>query len=210
MKIVSIGNSLILCPTTLSQGKLSSCLEAHGCRLVDGLGPLFYGIMLRDRVSQLDISVLLPEDLPQIREMLVGQSIFCEVEVESAMAICGDAASCPFQEYYGYCLKAGGAVLGYIVFGRIPMTDRCWDLYWLAVTPANSRTGVGQRLVRYMESIVTASDGRQIHVETSSVPGFWPACRFYEKMGYRLAARLNDYYRPGADKLMYMKEVGLG
>lgn len=154
------------------------------------------------------LHVLLPADLGQIEQILIDRGNFVAVEIEVAMEVCGEAANHPFQEYYGYCAKEGGRVTGFIVFGLIPMTDRCWDLYWIAVAPAFARAGVGQRLAASMEKIIVELKGRQIHIDTSSLPTYLPACRFYEKIGYRLEARLKDFYRAGDDKLIYVKELG--
>ena len=39
-------------------------------------------------------------------------------------------------------------------------------------------------------------------VETESTPEYARACRFYEREGFVEVARLRDYYRPGADKII--------
>lgn len=158
-------------------------------------------------MSQLAICVLLPSDLAPIRQLLTDLDTFVGREIEAAMEVCEEAAKHPFQEYYGYCSKEGGTVAGFIVFGVIPMTERCWDLYWLAVAPAFARQGVGLGLVSYMEKIIAEAQGRQIHVDTSSLPAYLPACRLYGKVGFTLRARLADFYRVGADKLIYVKDL---
>lgn len=158
-------------------------------------------------MTRIGIHVLLPGDLGQIEQILVDRGNFVAVEVEVALEVCGEAAAHPFQEYYGYCAKEGDRVAGFIVFGLIPMTDRCWDLYWIAVAPDFARAGVGQMLAEDMERIITELKGRQVHIDTSSLPTYLPACRFYEKMGFSLEARLKDFYRAGDDKLIYVKEL---
>lgn len=153
------------------------------------------------------IHVLLPGDLDQIKQILIDRGNFLAMEIEVAMEVCDEAAVHPFQEYYGYCAKEGDRVAGFIVFGLIPMTDRCWDLYWIAVAPAFARAGVGQLLAQAMEKLIAELKGRQIHIDTSSLPSYLPACRFYEKMGFTLAARLQNFYRAGDDKLIYVKDL---
>ena len=160
-------------------------------------------------MSRIGIQVLLPADLEQIKQILIDRGNFVEVEVEVAMEVCDEAAAHPFQEYYGYCAKDGDRVAGFIVFGLIPMTDRCWDLYWIAVAPDFARAGVGLMLAESMEKIIAEMKGRQIHIDTSSLPTYLPACRFYEKIGFMLEARLKDFYRVGDDKLIYVKELEL-
>jgi len=160
-------------------------------------------------MSRIGIHVLLPADLDQIKQILIDRGNFVEVEIEVAMEVCDDAATHPFQEYYGYCAKDGDRVAGFIVFGLIPMTDRCWDLYWIAVAPAFAREGVGLMLAEYMEKIIAELQGRQIHIDTSSLPSYLPACCFYEKIGFSLEARLKNFYRAGDDKMIYVKDLEL-
>jgi ribosomal protein S18 acetylase RimI-like enzyme len=156
-------------------------------------------------MSQIAIRVLLPADLGQIKQILIDRGHFVEREQAAAMEVCFEAAAHPFQEYYAYCAKDGDRVAGFVVFGLIPMTDRCWDLYWIAVAPSFARQGVGQVLMQYMEKILSELQGRQIHVDTSSLPAYLPACRFYGKSGFSLEARLRDFYQAGNDKLIYVR-----
>lgn len=156
-------------------------------------------------MNSLAMQVLLPSDLDQIRQILIERGNFLELEIEVAMEVCAEAAHHPFQEYYGYSAKDGDTVTGFIVFGQIPMTDRCWDLYWIAVSPRFARQGIGQRLVHDMERVLVELKARQVHIDTSSLSTYRPACRFYEKAGFRLEARLKDFYREGDDKLIYVK-----
>lgn len=156
-------------------------------------------------MNGIDVHVLMPADLEQIKEILVERGNFVAIEIEVAMEVCDEAARHPFQEYYGYCAKVGDLVAGFIVFGLIPMTDRCWDLYWIAVAPRFARAGVGRLLAETMEKIVSEQKGRQVHIDTSSLPSYLPACRFYEKVGFKLVARFEDFYRQGDDKLAYVK-----
>jgi len=151
------------------------------------------------------IRVLIPADLEQIKQLLSDRGNFLALEIEVALEVCEEAALHPFQEYYGYSAKVGEVVAGFIVFGLIPMTDRCWDLYWIAVAPAFGRVGVGRRLVATMEQVITDLKGRQVHIDTSSLPTYTPAHRFYEKIGFIQAACLQDFYRQGDDKLIYVK-----
>ncbi len=159
-------------------------------------------------MNKLAVHVLIPADLAQIKEILSERGNFLAMEIEVAMEVCDEAAQHPFQEYYGYCAKVGDIVAGFIVFGLIPMTDRCWDLYWIAVAPRFARAGVGQMLADAMEKVVSGQRGRQVHIDTSSLPTYLPACRFYEKMGFQLVARFADFYRQGDDKLAYVKHYG--
>lgn len=121
------------------------------------------------------------------------------------MEVCAEAGRHPFQDYCGLCAKEGEGLAGFLVFGPIPMTDRGWQLYWLAVAPSHARRGIGQRLLEAMEGEILARHGRQIHIDTSSLPAYLPARRLYEKNGFHLVAQLPDFFRDGSHKLLYLR-----
>ena len=70
-----------------------------------------------------------------------------------------------------------------------------------------SRKGVGGKLLAFMEEFIIKKGARRIYVDTSSTPPYEPARAFYEKHGYRLAGLLEDFYRKGDHKVIFMKEV---
>ena len=149
-------------------------------------------------------TVLLPADLDQARQIMIAWGHFLALEIEAAMEVGGEAAHHPFQDYIGLAIKQGEQLAGWIVFGPIPMTDRCWQLYWLVVAPPLARQGIGQRLMAAMTETVQQEQGRQLHLDTSSLPAYLPARRFYEKNGFRLVAQLPDFFRKGSHKLLYV------
>jgi ribosomal protein S18 acetylase RimI-like enzyme len=99
-----------------------------------------------------------------------------------------------------------GELAGFISFGPIPMTESSFDLYWIATLPALGRKGLGTQLLTAMEQELRGP-GAAIYIDTSSTCGYDRARAFYEKNGYRVAARLKDFYHPGDDRLIYRKEL---
>ncbi len=104
----------------------------------------------------------------------------------------------------GKRLQGAGELLAFICFGPIPMTERSFDLYWIATAPAHGRRGIASRLLAAMEKEL---NGSVVYVDTSSTAGYARARAFYEKNGYRIAARLQDFYKPGDDRVIYRKEL---
>jgi ribosomal protein S18 acetylase RimI-like enzyme len=99
-----------------------------------------------------------------------------------------------------------GAVAGFVTFGPIPMTTGSFDLYWIATLPDQGRRGLGTSLLNAMEAELRGP-GAVVYIDTSSSPGYDRARAFYEKNGYRVAARLKDFYHVGDDRLIYRKEL---
>ena len=103
-----------------------------------------------------------------------------------------------------------GALAGYACYGRTPMTEGVWDLYWLAVGPAGPRRGTGTALLEAVEAAALGEGARMIVVETASQPSYGPARAFYERRGYTAVARVPDFYAPGDDKLIYVRRLVAG
>lgn len=103
--------------------------------------------------------------------------------------------------------EEGDEVIGYACFGHAPMTDAVYDLYWIAIDPAHQGRGLGQRLLGAVEAVVRERGGRMLLVETESGGGYEATRRFYERAGLGEIARISDYYRRGADKVIYARAI---
>ena len=99
-------------------------------------------------------------------------------------------------------------VLGYICFGPTPLTEWTYDLYWIAVDKSRHRGGVGKRLLKFAEEEVERRGGRLLLIETSSQETYGGTIQFYERAGYQLVGRINEYYKVGDDKLIFAKRLG--
>jgi len=155
------------------------------------------------------IRPLIFHDREKILRLLRQRSIFNEEEIQVALEIIDDTLrQHEKQDYQVFCAFNGnGGLAGYICFGPVPMTDGCYDLYWIVVDEKFSRNGVGGKLLGFMEEFVAREGARRIYVETSSTPPYEPARSFYERYGYQTVGSLMDFYREGDHKMIFMKEV---
>ncbi len=96
-------------------------------------------------------------------------------------------------------------VVGYMSYGPTPLSEGTYDLYWMAVAPKEQSRGYGKELVHWLEEQVMESKGRMIVAETSSQPKYHSTRQFYLKLGYKEASRIADFYRPGDDRIIYVK-----
>ena len=147
-------------------------------------------------------------DREAVRDILMRTEFFTGVEVSTALELIDEwlALGEP-SEYLCYVATdpATAAVLGYVCFGPVPLTDSTYDLYWIAVDPRTQGRGVGRALLNWTEAEVARRRGRLILIETSSQDKYHSTVVFYERCGYELLARLVDFYRSGDDKLMFGK-----
>jgi len=156
------------------------------------------------------IRPILPADRNELFRLFKTGKTFHTAEINLAMEIIDQVLEQPDKEDYTIlclCLGVDKVLAGYICFGPIPLTDACYDMYWILVDNKFSRRGLGSELVQAMEERLVALKGRRIYIDTSSTPQYEPARSFYEKNGFWVAAVLEDFYRPGDDKIIYVKQV---
>lgn len=145
-------------------------------------------------------------DLPGLERILEATAAFTAAEVAVAMELLEIVIQQPEQRDYEVAVaEVLGKVAGYVLFGPVPATEGNFDLYWIAVDPAAQGSGVGQRLLEHVEESVRKRGGRMVCLETSSQGGYSRTRSFYEKAGYLLESRIRDFYRPGDDRLTYVK-----
>ena len=160
----------------------------------------------------MELHPLIPDDREKISRLLRQGNIFNPEEIRVALELIDEAVNGGGnKDYQVFCaLDNDRNLAGFICFGPIPMTERCYDLYWLKVDEACSRKAVGGTLLGFMEEFVAREGGRRIYVETSSTAPYQVARSFYEKHGYQLVCSLKDFYREGDHKMVFMKEVRHG
>ena len=96
---------------------------------------------------------------------------------------------------------------GYVCYGPTPLTQGVFDLYWIVADPAVQGQGFGRHLIEYVEGDIVKRGGRMLLIETSSQDSYGGTIRFYKKAGYKLEARIKNFYRIGDDKLVFSKEL---
>jgi len=155
------------------------------------------------------IRPLVSQDKEKILRLLRQKGTFNEQEIQVALEVVEDSLRFPEKKDYTiFCAHDNaGNFAGYICFGPVPMTDNCYDLYWIAVDEQFSRQGIGGMLLRYMEGCLVRENARRIYLDTSSTRPYLPARSFYEKNGYRLVCVLEDFYREDNHKMIFMKNL---
>jgi len=101
----------------------------------------------------------------------------------------------------------GGRVQGFACCGPHPLTEGTFDLYWIAVDPDARRQGVGRALLSQVGTEVKARGGRLLMIETSGLPSYTPTREFYESCDCRREAVIRDFYAPGDDLVIFVKEL---
>jgi ribosomal protein S18 acetylase RimI-like enzyme len=152
------------------------------------------------------IRAIQPNDRNIIESILKAVGNFTEPEIIVAIELVEEAiATGNTGDYIAYVLEDDNGVCGYACYGLTPMTKSTYDFYWLAVDPAKQGKGYGKTLIRYVENEVKNLGGSLLVLETSSQESYRKTTACYESSGYVLSARIKDFYKPGDDKLIYLK-----
>jgi ribosomal protein S18 acetylase RimI-like enzyme len=156
-------------------------------------------LLLRDLCS---------EDRPAIERILRGVGVFRAEEVAIGLELVDETLHPgPSTDYNWFIAEESGRVVGFACYGAVPLTEGTYDLYWIAIDPACQGSTVATRLDLAVTEAVLNLGGRWLLAETSSTAEYGRAHRFYERQGYRLLARIADFYRPGDDRLTFGKRL---
>ena len=153
-----------------------------------------------------------PDDTPTLLALAEATAVFKPHEIEALDEVLADYHES--NHAYGHAaataLDAAGTIVGFAYLAPAAMTDRTWELWWLAVDPRHHGRGHGRRLLEHAEAHVRRENARLFLIETSDTPVYEPTRGFYLKAGYTQAAVVADFYADGDGKVVYAKRVGDG
>jgi ribosomal protein S18 acetylase RimI-like enzyme len=130
----------------------------------------------------------------------------CELDVIKELA--EDNAKNPASTYVILREEEKDGVEGFIIFGRTPMTEFTWDIYWIVVRADRQGKGVGKKLLAKMEGYALSSGPRaNIRIETSTKSEYLATRGFYGRTGFREAGVLEDFYSKGDSLMTFYKEI---
>ena len=148
------------------------------------------------------------DDVGAIEKLLRATDAFNQAEIEVALELIDIVLNDPQQQDYAVRVaETNGQVSGYILYGQVPMTTGNFEVYWIAVDPAVQGHGVGRDLIRHVEDVLRAENGRMICLETSSQPSYARTRVFYEKAGFVEESCIQHFYKPGDHRLTYVKRL---
>jgi ribosomal protein S18 acetylase RimI-like enzyme len=154
------------------------------------------------------IRKLIKDDKDELKRIITDTKHFNDDEIDVAMELIDDSLGKGNQSDYiikVYVTDDSNAVAGYICYGKRPLTDMTYDLYWIAVDPLVHGKGIGKELVKFMEDDVKGQNGYLILIETSGKAEYEGERRFYEKCAYEVQTIIKDFYRRGDDLFVYRK-----
>jgi ribosomal protein S18 acetylase RimI-like enzyme len=155
----------------------------------------------------MEIRQLILKDRAKLHSMLIETRVFTSEEIEVAMEVIDIVLKDQTQkDYHIYCMVDDqGQPIGYICYGPAPMTQGTFDLYWIVVDPDFQGQRIGYQLLGFLEKVLRGMNGRMVLADTSSIPEYEKAQKFYLQNGFQEVARVPDYYWPGNDRVTFCK-----
>lgn len=164
-----------------------------------------FALRARGEKSEIRLRALRDTDREKIREVLEDIKAFTPEEISVATSLVDEALRGSMPYCFLVAADQHDTVLGYICYGQVPMTSGTWDIYWIAVSKRFQRRHIGALLLRGAEEDIRSERGRLILIETSTKPSYRSTRKFYQGMGYRVKARIEQFYAERDDKLIYSK-----
>jgi D-alanine-D-alanine ligase len=155
-----------------------------------------------------EVGVTRADEADQIISVTREARVFNDEEIAAVEELIGDyTAHGDTSAYHFLSYRQDGRVVGFACYGPRSLTQGTFDLYWICSAPSAQRKGVGSALLLQTEQAIRAMGGRLVMVETSSLPEYEPARRFYESHGYRREAVIADFYAEGDSLVLYSKKL---
>ncbi len=148
---------------------------------------------------------LTASDRPSIKAAL-ADGTFKEGEIEVALELV-DLALSNSPDYEFIVATRNDSFAGYVCFGKTPMTEGTFDLYWIVTAPAHRGNGVASALITEMETELRKRLASGVRVETSETESYGGARKLYDKLNYPQASLLEDFYGPGDGLITYYKTL---
>jgi ribosomal protein S18 acetylase RimI-like enzyme len=150
----------------------------------------------------------LPADTPTLVGIAESTGVFKPMEIVALQEVLDDFHDeMHKQGHQCVTFEKEGQMLGFAYYAPTAMTDRNWHLYWIAVKKDTHARGVGSQLLRFVEDAIRRENGRQLLIETSSLPHYELTRRFYLKHGYEKVCALPDFYADGDDMVVFRKRL---
>ena len=155
------------------------------------------------------LSLSQPDETNALVELAHQTGVFYDLEIVTLREVFVDYFAEAHDQYGHRCYTArmDGTLAGFVYVAPIEMTDRTWEIWWIAVRKDLQGRGVGGKILMACEAELVEADCRVLLIETSALPHYDPTRKFYLKHGYTEVASIPDYYRDGDDKRIFWKRL---
>jgi GNAT superfamily N-acetyltransferase len=154
---------------------------------------------------------LIPGDEDAVEEIVRSSELFSEAEIDLAIDLVSERRRRGESSAHRFLLaerkQPERRTVGFLCYGEIPGTVGSYQIHWIQAHHDERGTGLRGWLLESCERRIAEGGGRRVYVESSERDQFRPMREFYSSHGYRIEARLDDFYAPGDAKLIFLKSL---
>ena len=157
----------------------------------------------------MNLRALKSSDESLMQTLLHDIELFTQEEIDVVNELLGVYLHQPEQKDYHFFGHEDdkGILLSFICFGPTPMTNNTFDLYWIGTHPQVRGQGLAVKLIEHMKQSMINVKAKLIRVETSSKELYASTQAFYDRLHFKEAARIKDFYHDGDDLITYIMKV---
>ncbi len=148
-------------------------------------------------------------DRSALVSIIEGTDNLSAEEMECAVELLGVYLEDPSGDEYLFAAAVDltDTPAGYVCYGPAALADGVYDIDWILVGREKRGRGIGTLLLDFAESEAGAGGARMLTAETSGLPSYGPARSFYLSKGFCEEARISDFFKPGDDKVIFVKRL---
>ena len=107
--------------------------------------------------------------------------------------------------WFTFLIDEKPIAIGYCIPEKL--TEGTYNLLAIGVSQNAQRKGVASAMMEYIEQQLKQKKGRLLLVETSSDEAQIAARKLYQKIGYKQVAVIDDFWKDGEDKIVFLKQL---
>lgn len=109
------------------------------------------------------------------------------------------------DHWFTFLIDEKPVAIGYCIPEKL--TEGTYNLLAIGVSQNAQRKGVASAMMEYIEQQLKQKNGRLLLVETSSDEAQIAARKLYQKIGYKQVAVIDDFWKDGDDKIVFLKQL---
>jgi GNAT superfamily N-acetyltransferase len=149
-----------------------------------------------------------PGDEEAVRDMVVSTGFFYDFEVPVAVELVMEKLELgEASDYYFLFAELEGKPVAYTCYGPIAGSEGAYDLFWIITHNDYRGKGIGRIILEKTHEAARQMGARLLIAETSSIEKYAPTRHFYLQMGYKLEAKIDDFYKEGDGKVFFTKRL---
>ena len=156
------------------------------------------------------LSLELKQRILPFLDVALSTGVFNNIDLEGLISILINYYEQPDVDYSILKKIKEKNLIGFIIYGRAPLTEFGWEIYWLAVHKSHQKNGMGKELVENVQNIISKTQNKFIfRIETSSDQKYNGTRQVYNKLGFIESGHIPHFFDKNNDLIILSKSINL-